>query len=221
MTSRTAAMIVGVISSTAVLGADSLLLRDGRRVEGQLIAVRENIIEFEARERGSVGGRERIRIDRADVRRIDFDDFERESYRDRVPDRDRGRDRDQGQDLYRPSGLRERAVLVDATTPWTDTGLEVREGQSVYFQTNGRVHWGPGRNDGAEGEHDSPYNASRPIPSRPGAALIGRVGDSREYFFIGDEKGSFRMQSSGRLYLGINDDNLQDNSGAFRVTIAY
>jgi hypothetical protein len=29
------------------------------------------------------------------------------------------------------------------------------------------------------------------------------------------------MRSGGRLYLGINDDMLQDNSGAFRVAIYY
>jgi hypothetical protein len=29
------------------------------------------------------------------------------------------------------------------------------------------------------------------------------------------------MRSSGRLYLGVNDDSLQDNAGSFRVTISY
>jgi hypothetical protein len=210
---------IGFVCSSVGLGADSLWLRDGRRIEGQLIAVREGVVEFEARERGFGGGRERLRLDRADVRRIEFEDVDRDSSRDRDRDRDRGRDRDQ--DLYRPSGLRERAVLVDAAKPWSDTGLDVREGQVVYFAASGRVHWGPDRNDGPEGEHDSPYNGGRPIPSRPGAALIGRVGDSRESFFIGDEKGAIRMRADGRLFLGINDDYVQDNSGAFRVTISY
>jgi hypothetical protein len=29
------------------------------------------------------------------------------------------------------------------------------------------------------------------------------------------------MRAEGRLYLGINDDMLGDNSGAFRVTVYY
>jgi hypothetical protein len=29
------------------------------------------------------------------------------------------------------------------------------------------------------------------------------------------------MPDSGRLYLGINDDILRDNSGAFRVRVRY
>ncbi len=59
----------------------------------------------------------------------------------------------------------------------------------------------------------------RPIPSRPGAALIGRIGE--DPFFIGDGGGPVRMRQSGRLYLGINDDYLADNSGHFRVTVYH
>jgi len=84
------------------------------------------------------------------------------------------------------------------------------------------VKWGPNRSNGPAGEVNSPMNPNRPIPNRPAAALIGRVGgNSTDYFFIGANRGAFRMRSSGRLSLGINDDNLQDNSGAFRVVIYY
>ena len=38
---------------------------------------------------------------------------------------------------------------------------------------------------------------------------------------IGDDRGAIRMRSSGRLYLGINDDNLQDNTGYFTVIVYY
>jgi hypothetical protein len=91
----------------------------------------------------------------------------------------------------------------------------------VYFSASGRVRWGPGRQDGAAGESGSPYNPTRPIPGRPAAGLIGRVGESNDYFFIGGDQGPVRMRSSGRLSLGVNDDVLDDNSGSLRVTIAY
>lgn len=65
----------------------------------------------------------------------------------------------------------------------------------------------------------SPYNAGRPIPNRPAAGLIGRIGS--DVFFIGNDTGPMRMRSSGRLSLGVNDDYLQDNRGAFRVTVYY
>jgi hypothetical protein len=111
-------------------------------------------------------------------------------------------------------------VSVAARSPWTDTGVQVRQGQEVYFEARGKVHWGKDRDDGAGGEGHSPRNAARPIPDRPAAALIGRINND-DPFFIGDEQRPIRVRSSGRLQLGINDDYLQDNNGELRVTIYY
>jgi hypothetical protein len=91
----------------------------------------------------------------------------------------------------------------------------------LYFSASGQVRWGPNRRDGAGGERNSPQNPGRPIPNRPGAALIGKVGDRDEFFFIGEESGPYRARASGRLFLGINDDVLSDNSGAFRVDVYF
>jgi hypothetical protein len=193
---------------TTALSADTLVLRDGRRVQGELIAVRDGVIEFEG-QRGPFGGRERIRVDRNDVVRIELEEYSR-------PLTDSG-----GSRPGRPSGLRERDASVNASTAWNDTGVTVRAGQEVYFSATGRVRWGPGRQDGPAGERGGPRNEARPIPSRPAAALIGRVGDSDDFFFIGDDAGPVRMRAGGRLYLGVNDDMLGDNSGSFRVTIYY
>jgi hypothetical protein len=208
MTHRFRHVWVGVwcLALAASLSADTLVMRDGRRVQGELISVRNGVIEFEGR-RG-FSGRERIRVDREDVARIELDD-----------DRFDGGGGNSGSG--RPSGLRERDVSVVAAVAWTDTGVNVRPGQTVYFDASGRVSWGPGRTDGPGGESGSPRNPARPIPNRPGAALIGRVGENDDIFFIGSENGAIRMRSGGRLYLGINDDMLQDNSGAFRVAIYY
>ena len=195
---------------TTSVHADTLVLRDGSRLQGTLIAVREGVVEFESQRGGLFGGRERVRVERDDVVRIEFDER-----RERADARD---DRGIG---GRPSGMRERDVRVDARTAWTDTGLVVRQGQTVYFNASGRVRWGPGRQDGPDGERNSPRNDARPIPSRPAAALIGRIGDGDEYFFIGASDEPLRMRGNGRLYLGLNDDFLADNSGSLAVTIAH
>jgi hypothetical protein len=201
------------MATTVSLAADTMVMRDGRRVQGELIAVRDGVIEFDG-QRGLFGGHERMRIDRDDVVRIEFDGS-------RSSDRDRDRDRDERAGGGRPSGMRERDINVDAHEPWTDTGISVRAGQMIYVSASGKVRWGPGRQDGPEGEHNSPRNGNRPIPSRPAGALIGRVGDGSNYFFIGDSSDGIRVRDSGRLYLGVNDDFLQDNAGAFRVTVYY
>jgi hypothetical protein len=204
--------IAALVLGGAVLHADTLVLRDGRRVQGELVAVRDGVIEFEG-QRGPFN-RERLRIDRDDVLRIEFDGGGSRFDSDRGPDRD-------DQVGGRPSGMRERDVMVNAAQLWTDTGVGVRPGQTVYFEASGRVRWGPGRQDGPAGERNSPRNPNRPIPGRPAGALIGRVGDTDEFFFIGDETSPIRLRAGGRLFLGVNDDFLQDNSGSFRVTIYY
>ena len=213
-----------VVLGCVAVQADTLVLRDGRRVQGQLIAVRDGVIEFEG-QRG-LSGRERQQFDREDVVRIELDtagvDRGQNDDRDRGQNDDRGRGRDQdNQGGGRPSGMREREITVSASQPWTDTGVTVRPGQTVYFEASGRVRWGPGRQDGPAGERNSPRNPARPIPGRPAGALIGRVGDTAEFFYVGEETGPVRLRGGGRLALGINDDFLQDNSGSFQVTVYY
>jgi hypothetical protein len=181
--------------------ADTLILRDGRRVEGTLIAVRGDTIEFEGPDR-------RVRrYDRADVRSIQFEDAREDLRRGLAPG---GR-----------TAMRERVVTVDARTAWTDTGVDVRAGQELIFAATGQVRWGPNRRDGAAGERNSPFNAARPMPERNAAALIGKIGEKGDPFFIGDLREPLRMRGAGRLFLGINDDYLADNSGSLRVVIGY
>jgi hypothetical protein len=199
------AALLGPLLSAA-LAADTLVLRNGTRIEGELLAVRNGVIEFEER-RGFGRGR-RVEFDRDEVVRIEFD-TPRSSSRDFAGG-------------GRPAGLRERQATVAANVQWNDTGIDVRSGQTVYFEATGEVRWGRDRRDGPEGEDNSPSNPNRPIPNRPAAALIGRVGSgSSDFFFIGGEEGPIRMRSSGRLYLGVNDDFIADNTGSFRVTVYY
>jgi PA-IL-like protein len=207
---RQVVMLAGMVAGlTASLSADTLILRDGRRVQGELIAVRDGVVEFEGQK--GFFGHERMRLERDEVARIELDESRSTS----------SSGRDHKEYGGRPSGLREREVNVSATEHWTDTGVIVRAGQTIYVSASGKVRWGPGRQDGPAGEHNSPHNDARPIPSRPAAALIGRIGDADNYFFIGDDSDAIRVRDNGRLYLGINDDYLQDNSGAFRVTVYY
>ena len=200
------AIALMILAAGVTALADTLVLTNGRRVQGELVGVFGREIEFA--ERGTFNRRV-IRVPRSEIVRIEFDE---ESFRD-----ERGREE---VPAGVPRGLRERQINVTAREPWTDTGIDVRAGQQIYFQASGETRWGPNRRDGAAGERNSPYNAGRPLPDRPGAALIGRIGE-RDLFFIGDDQQPFRVRSSGRLYLGVNDDVLTDNSGALRVTVSY
>ena len=203
---RWIAQVVIALALPVSLGADTLYLRNGQRIEGELVGMRNGQIEFE--ERRSFGGNRTVRFDRDEVDRIDFDR--------RYSNSNNNNSSSFG---GRPSGMRERQTLVSANQQWTDSGVDVRAGQTIYFEAQGRVRWGRDRQDGPGGENNSPSNPNRPMGNRNAAALIGRIGN--DMFFIGDETGPIRMRSGGRLYLGINDDVLTDNSGNFRVVVYY
>lgn len=197
-----------LLAFTAGLQADTLYLRDGSRVQGELISVRNGSIEFQER-RSSYGSGRTLRFDRGEVVRIELEDTRGSSG---------------GNDLVsggRPSGMRERQTIVSGDVAWNDTGVDVRAGQTIYFESAGQVRWGKDRRDGPAGERNSPANPNRPMGNRNAAALIGRIGTGNDMFFIGDETGPVRMRSAGRLYLGVNDDVLTDNSGNFRVVVYY
>jgi hypothetical protein len=203
---RWIAQVVIVLAMPVSVGADTLYLRNGQRLEGELVGFRNGQVEFE--ERRSYGGSRTVRFVRDDVDRIDFNN---RSYT--------SNSNNSSSFGGRPSGMRERQVLVAANQQWIDSGVDVRAGQTIYFEAEGRVRWGRDRQDGPAGERDSPSNPNRPMGNRNAAALIGRIGN--DMFFIGDETGPVRVRSAGRLFLGINDDVLTDNSGNFRVVVYY
>ncbi len=198
----TTAALVAALPLT--LAADTLYLRNGTRIDGELVEIRGNTVQFRDQRSGS----RVIRVNRGDVDRIDFGRF--------------GGGSSGGNNWIgggRPSGLRERQINVAATQPWNDTGVDLRAGQTIYVDARGEVRWGRDRRDGPQGEKNSPFNQGRPLPNRPGGALIGRIGN--DLFFIGAETGAIRVRAGGRLLLGVNDDYLQDNAGSFRVTVFY
>jgi len=194
--------------ATVALEADTLVLRDGRRLDGQLVAATELSIEFRL---GGPRGRLE-RFDREAVRAIELGDS-RSS--DLAAERQRPR-------RPRPRGLREREVIVSGDVPFVDAGIDVQAGQQLYFDSVGTVWWRNNRKDGPDGDVTADYNPKRPLPRRGTAALIGKVGqESTELFFIGSDPGPIRIQNSGRLFLGVNDDYFADNHGNFRVVVFY
>jgi hypothetical protein len=194
------------------LQADTLILRDGSRVQGELIAVRNGTIEFE--ERRSYGSGRTVRFDRDEVVRIEFDNNRTSNNYN-----SNNSNNNSSNSYGRPGGMREKQVIVSGDMPWNDAGIEVRAGQTVYFEATGQVRWGKDRRDGPAGERNSPSNPNRPMGNRNAAALIGKIGN--DMFFIGDDTGAIRVRNSGRLYLGVNDDVLTDNTGNFRVVVYY
>lgn len=113
-----------------------------------------------------------------------------------------------------------RTVTVSATEAWTDTGLDVRAGDVLRITASGTIGWAPEAGAvappaGASG----PATDAAPVPRANIGALVGRVANGRAFLAIASN-GTVRVEQSGRLFLGVNDDVLSDNRGSFRVSIA-
>jgi len=116
----------------------------------------------------------------------------------------------------RRAGTTASPFNVDADVPWKDTNLTVRRGELVQFEVQGEVHVNHELATGGAGT-GSP-NDRFPVPSLPNGALIGRIGTGRP-FAIGNNRDAIPMSANGRLFLGINDFDFSDNSGAFIVNV--
>jgi len=109
-------------------------------------------------------------------------------------------------------------IRVPANQAWTDTGITVNAGDRVAFQASGEITYGrsPGQTATPDGGADR--RANYPDPSAPVGALIGKVGNSAA-FGIGTQGQPLGMPASGRLMIGVNDNELADNGGFFTVVV--
>ena len=128
-------------------------------------------------------------------------------------------------------------VQVPAHVDWTDTGLDVTEGQEISFNALGEItlqKGNPMAHCGPEG-----YNlksVQQPLPDRNIGALIGKIyvlismtvdketgeeirNEIFKYFFVGAEN-KVSMPMAGRLFLGINENVVADNEGEYTVIVS-
>jgi hypothetical protein len=111
-------------------------------------------------------------------------------------------------------------ITVPAGQCWTNTLMSVRKGQRVTFNGSGEIQLSADAQDiaGVAGSRTGRYAPNAPIRGALAGALIGRVGNGQP-FGIGDQTFALPMAASGQLFLGINDDNCDDNRGQFKVQV--
>lgn len=109
------------------------------------------------------------------------------------------------------------AIRVPANAGWVNTGMRVRRGEYVSFNTTGQVQLSDNINDRAAAAGTNRTAAGAPMPNVNAGGLIGRVGTGQP-FGIGDQT-SVPMPADGVLYLAVNDDERSDNAGQFIVQL--
>ena len=110
-------------------------------------------------------------------------------------------------------------VLADNTANgWTNSGWVVRKGQRIKISGAGSVSLGGGRY-ATPGGIASLSDKDKLMQNESTGGLIAVVGDNNNNFiFIGDSR-EFVATQDGALFLGVNEGNLDDNSGVFDVKI--
>jgi hypothetical protein len=111
-----------------------------------------------------------------------------------------------------------RNINVAGNQPWTDTGITVNAGDRVQFQASGEILFGRTAGMNSTPDGNPAIRGNYPDPTVPVGALIGKIGNSAP-FAIGMQTQPLGMPASGRLYLGVNDNDFSDNSGAFTVVV--
>ena len=129
-----------------------------------------------------------------------------------------------------------KQISVPADAGWVDTGLDAVQGDEFHIKGLGEIclqRGNPAANCGPAGL--DLMTGQQPIPDQNIGALVGKVAqlvsvrkdeDTGEeirdeiavYFFVGIEN-DVTVPLKGRLYLGVNENVVKDNTGEFTAFI--
>jgi hypothetical protein len=111
------------------------------------------------------------------------------------------------------------AVRADnANNGWSNTGLVVRKGQRLRISSSGRVSLGKGRFSTPAGVTTIPDN-DKLMRTEATGALIAVIGDDNDDFILIGPRRDFVAQRDGVLFLGVNEGDLNDNTGTYDVVV--
>ena len=106
----------------------------------------------------------------------------------------------------------------NASNGWTNSGLVVRRGQRLRISASGRVSLGQNRFATPDGLPNI-TDRDKLMRNQPTGGLIAVIGDDNDEFIFIGRGHDFVAQRDGVLFLGVNEGNLADNTGAFDVVI--
>ncbi len=114
--------------------------------------------------------------------------------------------------------IRVRVRADNTANGWTDSGLMVRKGQKLRISATGRVSLGEGRFSTPTGL-PRVVDTEKLMRNEPTGELIAVIGDDNDDFILIGRSREFVAQRDGVLFLGVNEGNLNDNTGSFDAVI--
>ncbi len=224
--------------------ADTIRLKDGSVIRGEVIGFKDQqfIILIGG---GSKGRRSRTSIYVEDIESIEFDSattaaasvlandemgsgntaepVSQPSRSNPQPDLSSSNPRPAGSSAGAGSSPTFFTIKVsvradNANNGWTNSGLVVRKGQRLRISSTGRVSLGRGRFSTPGGVSTISDN-DKLLRNEPTGALIAVVGDDNDDFVLIGTRRDFVAQRDGVLFLGVNEGDLNDNTGSYDVVI--
>lgn len=117
-----------------------------------------------------------------------------------------------------PIGFNVRVLADNTANGWTNSGFVVKKGQRIRITGSGSVSLGKGQASTPSGLPDL-EDPERLLKGVPTGALLAVIGDdNNDFIYIGGSR-EFTAGRDGALYLGVNEGNLNDNTGAYTVKV--
>ena len=120
--------------------------------------------------------------------------------------------------VVKPIGWSVKVLADNTANGWTNTGWVVKKGQRVRISADGTVSLGKGRSSSPAGNPDL-NDTQKLLKNVPTGALIAVIGDdNNDFIYIGGER-EITATRDGALFLGINEQDLDDNTGSYNVKV--
>lgn len=236
-------LIVGV---TMPALADTIRLKDGSVIRGQIVSFKNEQFTILVGA-GARGRKSRITVYMEDVESIEFDNVagnagsqpddssgnnNQPTYQQPANSQPNNNQPVNSNSTYNPPAnnppsssanpsffqINVRVRADNASNGWTNSGLVVRRGQRLRISATGRVNLGAGRFSTPDGL-PSITDRDKLMRTQPTGGLIAVIGDDNDDFIFIGHGHDFVAQKDGVLFLGVNEGNLSDNTGAFDVVI--
>jgi hypothetical protein len=126
--------------------------------------------------------------------------------------------KEQSKSIIKPITINVNVLADNTANGWTNSGWVVKKGQRIHITADGEVSLGRGQKTSPSGQY-SLEDDKKLLKSVPTGALIAVIGDdNNDFIYIGGDR-EFVASRDGTLFLGLNEGNLDDNSGSFKVKI--
>lgn len=241
---RTLASFALVLAVCVPVLADTIRLKDGNVIRGQVIGFRDQQFTVLVGS-GAQGRRSRTLVYVEDVESIEFDSATTAAAQGLA--NDDAQPSSTPAPVYQAPRTSQQPPATNRTTPrttpqsapstsatfftikvavradntnngWTNSGLVVRKGQRLRISATGRVSLGGGRFSTPAGMTGSP-DSEKLVRNEATGALIAVIGDDNDDFLLIGTRRDFVSQRDGVLFLGVNEGNLTDNTGTYDVVI--